>query len=147
MTPCFETRFSRSVPKPVLSSCRLNTDCRRVRKQVSPRLFPALSRYSGFGSALGLTVRHRSVCFRSSSQYVPDILTMPFPQLLTTAPFGRSRTGRFEICSCKPISGGQLPSLIQLRRLAPAFVTHQDATPGARQGKRRESERRRATPG
>src|ERR1700676_601625 len=33
------TRFSRSVPKPVLSSCRLYTDCHRDRKQVSSRLF------------------------------------------------------------------------------------------------------------
>src|SRR5215469_13702360 len=29
------TKFSRSIPKPVLSSCRLYTDCHRVRKQVS----------------------------------------------------------------------------------------------------------------
>jgi hypothetical protein len=61
-------RFSRSIPKPVLSSCRLYTDCRRVRKQVSSRLIPELSLGSGFGSALILTVRKRSVCFRSSSQ-------------------------------------------------------------------------------
>src|ERR1017187_3446371 len=33
------TRFSRSVPKPVLSSCRLYTDCHRDRKQVSSQLF------------------------------------------------------------------------------------------------------------
>src|ERR1019366_8848469 len=33
-----ETRFSRSIPEPVLSSCRLYTDCRRVRNQVSSRL-------------------------------------------------------------------------------------------------------------
>src|SRR5450755_3535425 len=32
------TRFSRSLPKPVLSSCRLHTDCHRDRKQVSSRL-------------------------------------------------------------------------------------------------------------
>src|SRR5450755_1449007 len=32
------TRFSRSVPEPVLSSCRLYTDCHRARKQVSSRL-------------------------------------------------------------------------------------------------------------
>src|ERR1035437_9229338 len=31
------TRFSRSVPKPVLRSCRLYTGCQRVRKQVSSR--------------------------------------------------------------------------------------------------------------
>src|ERR1035438_9268366 len=32
------TRFSRSVPKPVLSSCRLYTGCHRDSKQVSSRL-------------------------------------------------------------------------------------------------------------
>src|SRR6516162_3692092 len=31
------TKFSRSIPKPVLSSCRLYTGCHRVRKQVSSR--------------------------------------------------------------------------------------------------------------
>src|SRR5215204_2730098 len=30
-------RFSCSVPKPVLRSCRLYTGCHRVRKQVAPR--------------------------------------------------------------------------------------------------------------
>src|SRR5271156_454061 len=89
-------RFSRSIPKPVLSSCRLYTDCRRVHKQVSSRLIPELSLGSGFGSALILTVRKRSVCFRSSSQYVPDVLLWtPFPRSFTTTPFERSSTGRF----------------------------------------------------
>jgi hypothetical protein len=32
------TKFSRSLPKPVSSSCRLYTGCRRDRKQVSSRL-------------------------------------------------------------------------------------------------------------
>ena len=31
-------KFSRSIPKPVLSSCRLYTDCHRDRKQVPSRL-------------------------------------------------------------------------------------------------------------
>jgi hypothetical protein len=115
-----ETRFSRSVSKPVLGSCRLHTDCHWIRKQVSLQLIPALSNDPGFDSTLGLTMRHRTVCFRSSSQYVPGIFSMPFPQSLTTTPFKRSRTGRFETSSCKPIPGGRLPSLIQLRRLAPA---------------------------
>ena len=47
-----EARFSRSIPKPVLSSCRLYTDCRRVRKQVSPRLVPEYLVDSGFDSTL-----------------------------------------------------------------------------------------------
>lgn len=74
-------------------------------------------------------MRHRTVCLRSSSQHIPYIFTMPFPQSLTTTPFGHSRTGWFDICSCKPISGGLLPSLIQHRRLTPAFVTHEDLLP------------------
>ena len=42
------TKFSRSIPKPVLSSCRLYTGCHRVRKQVSPRLILEHSRNSSF---------------------------------------------------------------------------------------------------
>src|ERR1700691_5545933 len=47
-----EARFSRSIPKPVLSSCRLYTDCRRVRKQVSPRLIPEVPDAPGLDSTL-----------------------------------------------------------------------------------------------
>ena len=46
------TRFSRSAPKPALSSCRLYTDCHRDRKQVSSRLFPKPMVNPGFGSTL-----------------------------------------------------------------------------------------------
>src|SRR6195952_3437032 len=46
------TRFSRSVPKPVLSSCRLYTDCHRARKQVSSRLVLERMVYSSFDSVL-----------------------------------------------------------------------------------------------
>src|ERR1700755_3702750 len=46
------TRFSRSVPKPVLSSCRLYTDCHRDRKQVSSRLFLEMGSSPSFDSAL-----------------------------------------------------------------------------------------------
>ena len=119
-----ETRFSRSIPKPVLSSCRLYTDCHRVRKQVSSRLIPALGHDPGFDSTLEITMRHRTVHFRSSTRYLPDTCTMPFPQSLTTTSFGCSRTGRFGTCSCKPVPGDLLPSLIQHRKLPLAFVTH-----------------------
>ena len=108
-----ETRFSRSIPKPVLGSCRLYTDCHRAHRQVTSRFIPKLADNPGSDSALGLTMRHRTVHFRSSSQYLPDVLTTPFPQSLTTTPFERSRTGRFETGSCRPIPGGRLPSLIQ----------------------------------
>src|SRR5271163_3306329 len=47
-----EARFSRSLPKPVLSSCRLYTDCRRARKQVASRLIPEYLVDTGFDSAL-----------------------------------------------------------------------------------------------
>jgi hypothetical protein len=70
-------------------------------------------------------MRHRLVCFRSSPQHVPDLLIGGlFPQLFTTTPFERSSTRRFEACSCKPTSEGLLPSLVQHRELALAFVTH-----------------------
>src|ERR1035437_2355315 len=72
-----------------------------------------------------LTTHHRTVCFRSSSQHVPAILLwMTFPRSLTTTPFERSSTGRFEACSCKPASGGLLPSSVQHHKLSLVFVTH-----------------------
>jgi hypothetical protein len=72
-------RFSRSIPKPVLRSCRLYTDCRRDRKQVSSRLILELRDGPSFDSVLKLfTMRHRTVHFRSSSQYVPAILKNDF---------------------------------------------------------------------
>ena len=88
------TRFSRSIPEPVLSSCRLYTDCHRVRKQVSSRLIPELLHDPGFDSTLELTVRHRTVRLRSSSQYVPDVLSERLfpsrsrPHLLDAAALG-----------------------------------------------------------
>ncbi len=69
-------------------------------------------------------MRHRTVCFRSSSQYSPDILSMPFPRSLTTTPIERSSTERFEACSCKPTPGGRLPSSVQHHELSLVFVTH-----------------------
>ena len=60
-------RFSRSVPKPVLRSCRLYTGCHRVRRQVSPRFVLKPMVHLSFDSALGITMRRRTVCFRSSS--------------------------------------------------------------------------------
>src|SRR5882672_4568104 len=119
------TRFSRSVPKPVLRSCRLYTGCHRVRKQVTPRFILKPMVHLSFDSALGITMRRRTVCFRSSSQYSPaNPDGMTFPQSLTTAPFERSSTGWFEACSCKPASGGLLPSSVQHHRLSLVFVTH-----------------------
>src|SRR5512141_2398455 len=77
-------------------------------------------------------MRHRTVCFRSSPQYLPDtVLPMPFPRSLTTTPFERSSTGRFEACSCKPTSGGRLPSSVQHHELVLVFVTHTTAFPCA----------------
>jgi len=56
-------------------------------------------------------------------EYLPS-LWMTFPRSLTTTPFERSSTGRFEACSCKPASGGLLPSLVQHHKLSLVFVTH-----------------------
>ena len=70
-------------------------------------------------------MRHRTVCFRSSPQYLPDIsFDAFFPRSFTTTPFERSSTGRFEAYSCKSASEGHLPSSVQHRELALAFVTH-----------------------
>jgi hypothetical protein len=75
-------------------------------------------------------MRHRTVCFRSSPQYLPDtVLPMPFPRSLTTTPFERSSTGQFEACSCKPTPGGRLPSSVQHHELALMFVTHTIVSP------------------
>src|SRR5271155_4697765 len=49
---------------------------------------------------------------------------MTFPRSLTTTPFERSSTGRFEACPCRPASGGQLPSSVQHHELTLVFVTH-----------------------
>src|SRR5260370_6486714 len=49
-----ETRFSRSMPKPVLSSCRLYTGCHRVRRQVSSRLILREEIDLSFDSAFNL---------------------------------------------------------------------------------------------
>ena len=120
-----ETRFSRSIPKPVLSSWRLYTDCRRVRKQVSSRLILRQHVSLSFGSAITLL---RCVIGRFAFAHLLNTyltpLTAPFPQSLTTTPFERSSTGRFETSSCKPISGGLLPSSVQHRKLPFTFVTH-----------------------
>ena len=40
-----------------------------------------------------------------------------FPRSLTTTPFERSSTGRFEACPCRPASEGQLPSSVQHHKL------------------------------
>ena len=112
-------RFSRSVPKPVLRSCRLYTGCHRVRKQVSPRFVLKPMVHLSFDSALGITMRRRTVCFRSSSQYTPATpRVMTFARSLTPASFERSSTGWFQACSCKPASGGLLPSSVQHHRSA-----------------------------
>src|SRR5258708_12575135 len=49
---------------------------------------------------------------------------MTFPRSLTTTPFGRSSTGRFEACPCRPTPGGLLPSSVQHHKLSLVFVTH-----------------------
>src|SRR3990167_4898753 len=120
-----ETRFSRSVPKPVLRSCRLYTGCHRARKQISSRLIPEHMGDPSFDS----TFPYNDASSIGLLALIFSIPTchpqrMTFPQSLTTTPFERSSTGRFEACSCKPTSGGQLPSLVQHHELSLVFVTH-----------------------
>jgi hypothetical protein len=57
-----------------LRSCRLYTGCHRGRKQVSPRLFLESTHAPSFDSAFEVTMRLRSVHFRSSSQHLPATL-------------------------------------------------------------------------
>jgi hypothetical protein len=118
-------RFSRSIPKPVSSSCRLYTDCRRVRNQVSSRLIPELSLGPGFDSVLILTMRYLRFAFAHLLDTYMTSSSTPFPKSFTTTLFGRSSTGRFEINSCKSTSEGQLPSLVQDLGLAPGAVVTQ----------------------
>jgi len=110
----------------VLSSCRLYTGCHRDRKQVSSRLILEHRHDPSFDSAFnGLTMRHRTVCFRSSPQHSPDALSgRLFPRRSPPRLLNAAALGQFEACSCKPTSGGQLPSLIQHHELALVFVTH-----------------------
>lgn len=94
-------RFSRSVPKPALRSCRLYTGCHRTRKQVSSRF--VLKRMAGlsFDSALAITMRHRTVCFLSTyppssaddvpGRSPPRLLNAAAPGGLESAPASRLR--------------------------------------------------------
>jgi hypothetical protein len=81
-------------------------------------------------------MRHRSVCFRSSPQPTPDALNgRLFLSRSPPRPLERSSTGQFEACSCKPTSGGHLPSLVQHHELALVFVTHDESSPQNASGK------------
>ena len=112
-------RFSRSVPEPVLRSCRLYTGCHRARRQVSSRFILKPMVYLSFDSALG----HNDASSDGLLALIFSIRTchpqrVTFPRSLTTAPFERSSTGWFEARSCKPASGGPLPSPVQHHRLS-----------------------------
>src|ERR1017187_2152582 len=51
-----------------------------------------------------------AVYLRSSSRPTPDkVIALPFPSTLTTMALDQCSLGRFETCSCKPVSRG-LPS-------------------------------------
>src|SRR5580704_11800276 len=53
----------------------------------------------------------------SPSRFSPDAYIAPFPLTLATTVSSQCRPRRFEICSCKPISEGLPPSLMQLLAL------------------------------
>jgi hypothetical protein len=128
------TRFSRSLPKPVLSSCRLYTGCHRVRKTGFAPIHPGSPTRSSFDSAFNeLTMRHRTVCFRSSPQHSPDAFSgRLFPSRSPPRLLNAAALGQFEARSCKLTSGGPLPSLVQHHELALVFVTHAGHSPRTR---------------
>ena len=81
--------------------------------------------------------RHRPYAFdtssvvplRSSSCQSPDlVLPRPFPSVLTTTAFDRSRRRWFGTCSCQPVPRGLPSSIKQLHTLGPprpfALVAH-----------------------
>src|ERR1700686_2854651 len=81
--------------------------------------------------------RHRPYAFdmssvvplRSSSCQSPDlVLSRPFPSVLTTVAFDRSRRRWFGTCSCQPVPRGLPSSIRQLHTLGPprpsALVAH-----------------------
>src|SRR6266478_626601 len=68
-------------------------------------------------ATLYLTMRQRTVSLRSSPRHSPDTLMgCLFQGRSPPQPLSCSSTRRFETCSCKPISGGLLPSPKQHRR-------------------------------
>jgi hypothetical protein len=103
-------------------------------KQVSSRLVPEPVVNPGFDS---MFIRNDASSASLLSLIFPIRTCHPsrmtFPRSLTTTPFERSSTGRFEACPCRPASGGLLPSLIQHHRLPPVFVTHTTAVDKTKQ--------------
>jgi hypothetical protein len=71
-----------------------------------------------------MIMRMAASIFVHTQQILAPILLKNLPPVL--AALERSGTGRFEVHSCKPTSGGLLPSLVQHRKLSLAFVTHAD---------------------
>ncbi len=70
------------------SSCRLYTGCHLSSKQISLRLILQVSNAHSFDNTIYLTMRTRTVHFRSPSRQPPDALVERlFPELLTTTAF------------------------------------------------------------
>ncbi len=125
-------KFSRSIPKPVSSSCRLYTGCRQDRKQVPSWLILEHLHGSSFDSVLG---NFRCVIGRFAFAHLLDTHLTSFRCLFhgRSPPrlFKRSSTGRFEANSCKPAPGGPLPSSVQHQKPSFLFVTHCRSFPAA----------------
>jgi len=125
-------RFSRSVPKPVLRSCRLYTGCHRFRKQVTPRFVLKPMVHLSFDSALGLTMRRRTVCFRSSSQYTPATPQgMTFARSLTTAPLNAAAPGGLKPAPASRLRKANSHLRYSTTGLPPVFVTHATGCPSS----------------
>ena len=85
-------KFSRSPPKPELSSCRLYTGCRLVSSQITSKLFPQDNGARGFDSVRGLSMpSRRFACAHLLNSYLTPLMA-PFPRSLTTTPFECSST-------------------------------------------------------
>ena len=80
-----DDRFTRSVRKPDTRSRRLYTGCRLAHKEVLSSLILRESTALSFDIIAKLTIRHRSVCFRSSPCILSAGIFIPtFPSTLNT---------------------------------------------------------------
>src|SRR6266403_4704278 len=111
------TRFACFALAPTSSSCRLYTGCRLGINRYLPDSSRELLTSAVLTATLYLTMRQRTVSLRSSPRHSPDTLMgCLFQGRSPPQPLSCSSTRRFETCSCKPISGGLLPSPKRHRR-------------------------------
>ena len=108
----------------IAGSCRLYTDCHWARNQVSSQLIPEYRTDSSFDSAyLSNDASSDGLLSLILNTYLTSLRCLFHSRSLPRL-FHRSSTGWFEANSCKPTSGGLLPSSVQQHKLSLAFVTH-----------------------